>query len=78
MAMLLALFFWAVAAVTVGLFVGRVWWPPEGVSTHAAAVDSQMNLTLVVAGLAFFLAQIGLGWYVWRYRARGSDRRSCH
>jgi cytochrome c oxidase subunit 2 len=76
MAMLLALFFWAVAAITVGLFVGRVWWPPEGVSTHAAAVDNQMNLTLVVAGLAFFLAQVGLGWYIWRFRARGADRAS--
>lgn len=74
MAMMLALFFWAVASITVAIFVGHVWWPPEGVSAHAAAVDSQMTLTLIVAGIAFFLAQVGLGWYIWRFRARGSER----
>jgi cytochrome c oxidase subunit 2 len=76
MAMLLALFLWVVATLTVGLFIGRVWWPPEGVSTHAAAADGQMVLTLAVAGVAFFLAQVGLGWYIWRFRGRGGQRAS--
>src|SRR4051794_35278170 len=74
MAMLLALFFWVLATITVVLFAGRVWWPPEGISVHAAALDGQMVITLVVAGVAFFLAQIGLGYYIWRFRARGNER----
>ena len=74
MALLLAIFFWAVATVTVAVFVGRVWWPPELVSVHGAALDQQMVLTLIIAGVAFFLAQAGLGWFIWRYRARGVER----
>ncbi len=60
MALLLGLFFWAVALVTVGIFLARVWWLPELVSVHGAAVDHQLTLTLIVAGTVFFLAHAGL------------------
>ncbi len=74
MALLLGLFFWAVALVTVGIFLARVWWLPELVSVHGAAVDHQLTLTLIVAGTVFFLAHAGLGCFIWRYRARGAER----
>ncbi|HEY7617149.1 MAG TPA: hypothetical protein VH744_10125, partial [Terriglobales bacterium] len=74
MAGLLALFFWMVAAVTVGIFIARVWWPPELISVHGAAIDAQMVATLIVSGIVFFLAQAGLGYLIWRYKARGTER----
>ena len=74
MALALGAFFWLVAIVTVGIFLGRVWWLPELVSVHGAAIDQQMILTLWVAGATFFLAQIGLGYFIWRYRVRGPGR----
>ena len=76
MAMALALFFWAVAAITVGLFIGRVWWMPELISQHGALIDRQMVVTLIIAGTVFFLAQVGLGYFLWRYRARGAGQAS--
>jgi len=76
MAVALALFFWLVAIVTVALFVARVWWLPELISAHGAAVDQQLVLTLATAGFVFLLAHIGLGYFIWRYRARGGERAS--
>ncbi len=70
MALVLALFFWLLAIVTVGIFLGRIWWLPELISTHGAEIDQQLALTLAVAGITFFLSQIGLGYFIWRYRAR--------
>jgi cytochrome c oxidase subunit 2 len=78
MALSLAIFFWAVAIVTVALFLARVWWLPEPASAHAPLLDQQLILTLIIAGIVFFLAQIGLGYLIWRYRAKGSERASYH
>jgi cytochrome c oxidase subunit 2 len=74
MPLLLALFFWMVAVVTAGLFLARVWWLPPLISAHGGALDRQLVLTLVAAGTVFVLAQIALGWFIWRYRARGAER----
>lgn len=74
MALLLALFFWMVAIVTVGLFVFRVWWLPELTSTHGGIIDHQLVITLIISGIVFFLAQVSLGYFIWRYRARGNER----
>lgn len=74
MAFSLGVFFWLMAIVTVAIFLGRVWWMPELASVHGAAIDQQLILTLVIAGIAFFLAQLGLGYLIWRYRGRGEGR----
>jgi cytochrome c oxidase subunit 2 len=74
MALLLALFFVSMATVTVWLFIARVWWLPELVSVHGAAIDHQLAVTLAVAGAVFFLAQVGLGYFIWKFRARGAGR----
>lgn len=76
MPLALALFFWTVATLTVGLFLGKVWWLPELISEHGAAVDRQFVLTLIVAGAVFFLAQAALGYFIWRFRARSGGRAS--
>ncbi len=75
MAFLLGLFFWAMAIITVAIFLGRVWWLPELISADRAAIDHQLILTLTIAGITFFLAQLALGYLIWRYRAqRGGSR----
>jgi len=76
MALLLMLFFWGLTIVTVGLFLGKVWWLPELISVHGAAVDRQLAVTLSVAGITFFLAHIALGYFIWKFRARGKEPAS--
>jgi len=76
MALALCLFFWAVATITVGILVGKVWWLPELISVHGAEIDRQLVLTLIIAGVVFFLAQVGLGLFIWKFRRRGTERAS--
>jgi len=74
MPLVLAVFFWLVAIVTVAIFLGKVWWLPELVSAHGSAVDRQLVLTLIAAGTVFFFAQAGLGYFIWKYRGRKGGR----
>ena len=68
--MILALTIWIITIITAVLFAGRYWWFPELASEHGAAMDRQFVYTLVVTGIVFILAQIGLGYLVLRYRDR--------
>ena len=78
MGRLLAILIWLVTGGTMAFFAWSKaktgWWFPEAVSTHAAAMDSQFNLTWLVVGAAFFLAQVALGFVVWRFRAKNGER----
>lgn len=76
MALFLALFFWTLATLTAAIFITRVWWLPELISAHGGAIDDEIILTLIIAGIAFVLAQVALGYFIWRYRARGQERAS--
>jgi cytochrome c oxidase subunit 2 len=73
-ALVFALLLWAIAVSTVWIFIQRVWWLPDLVSPEGAPLDQQFVLTLVVVGVTFFLAQVGLGYFIWRFRARGAER----
>ncbi len=66
--MLLAITIWIFTLITVILFTGQ--WFPESASAHGAIVDTQFFYTLIVTGVIFILAQVGLGLFVWRYRER--------
>ncbi|MDA2931517.1 cytochrome c oxidase subunit II [Acidobacteria bacterium AH-259-O06] len=68
--MLLAISIWIITIITVILFAGRYWWFPESASAHGAILDEQFEITLIVTGLVFILAQLGLGYFVFRYRER--------
>jgi len=74
MALGLALLLWLMATATVVIFIERVWWFPELVSEQGKVIDQQFILTFIVVGLVFFLAQVALGYFIWRYRARGAER----
>lgn len=68
--MLIGILIWALAALTAGLFVARAWFPPA-INEHARAFDSQFQLTLLLTGGIFLLAQAGLGYVILRARKRG-------
>lgn len=78
MGRLLAILIWLITAGTIVFFAWAKtksgWWFPEAISTHAAAMDSQFKITWIVVGLAFFGAQVALGYAVWKFRAKGNER----
>lgn len=75
MGKILALLLFILTAVTLWLFIGQnEWWFPENISTHGGMIDAQFNRTLLVVGVAFTGAQLALGYAIWRFGRRGSDR----
>src|SRR6476619_6835957 len=72
MGRVLAVIIWIITLLSVLLFVSGKWWFPAAISEHALALDRQFLITIVVVGLSFTAAQIGLGWMVWKYRDTGS------
>ena len=71
MGRVLAVIIWLLTLLSVLLFVSGKWWFPEPISEHAPALDRQFMITIVVVGISFTAAQIGLGWMVWKYRDTG-------
>jgi cytochrome c oxidase subunit 2 len=57
-------------------FVAKTWWFPLGASASAAALDHQFVNTGIAMGVAFVVAQVGLGILLWKYRDRGSSERA--
>ena len=72
----LAVIIWIITALSVWMFVSKKWWFPASISEHGPALDRQFMITLVVVGISFAAAQVGLGWVVWKYRdtGRSGDR----
>jgi cytochrome c oxidase subunit II len=73
MGRVLAVIIWIITLLSVLLFVAGKWWFPEAISEHAPALDRQFMITILVVGIAFTAAQIGLGWMVWKYRDTGKS-----
>lgn len=69
---------WIITLASVLLFTHGRWWFPEGISEHAPAYDRQFMLTIIVVGVAFAAAQIGLGWVVFRYRDTPTGERATY
>lgn len=63
---------------TIYFFVARTWWFPESISELGPAIDAQFARTLFITGLVFFLAQLGLGYVILRYRDRGRPAHYSH
>ena len=70
-----------IAIGSVMLFIGQkllfgsvLWWFPEGISSHAGAIDSQFTRTLIVVGISFTAAQFALGYAVLRFGRKGDAR----
>lgn len=73
----LAVVIWLLTIFSVGLFF-MGWWFPPSISEHGPAYDQQFLITIIVVGLSFVLAQIGLGYMVWRYRDTGQGERALY
>ena len=72
MGRVLAVIIWIITLLSVLMFVSGKWWFPAAISEHAPALDRQFFITILVVGIAFTAAQVGLGWMVWKYRDTGS------
>lgn len=71
MGRVLAVIIWIVTLLSVLLFLSGKWWLPPAISNHAPALDRQFLITIIVVGISFTAAQIGLGWMVWKYGDSG-------
>ena len=76
MGRVLAVVIWALTLGSVSLFFVKKWWFPTAISSHAPALDRQFLITIIVVGLAFTAAQVGLGYMVWKYRDTGGPGRA--
>lgn len=78
MGRVLAVIIWILTLASVILFVSKKWWFPTAISAHGPALDRQFMLTIVIVGIAFAAAQIGLGYMVWKYRDTAERSRATY
>ncbi len=78
MALAIAVTVTLITLISVGIFWSHYWWLPLDISRHGWAIDKQINLTFVVTGIVFILAQLGLAYFVWRYRERADGRKATY
>ena len=78
MGRVLGIAIWIITLGSVAMFFHKGWWFPEAITEHGPRVDSQFNITIIVVGLAFAAAQIGLGWVVWKYRDTAGTTRATY
>ncbi len=78
MGRVLAVIIWMLTLGSVSLFFVKKWWFPTAISEHASALDKQFLLTIIVVGVAFTAAQVGLGYMVWKYRDTGNRSRATY
>lgn len=76
--MLLAPIVWLLTIGIVILFAGKYWWFPPSINQHGQQYDQQFMFTLVVTGVIFFLAQMALGWVIFKYRDDGRRAEYSH
>jgi len=74
----LAILIWLLTLGSVWLFLSGRWWFPQAITEHGPAYDRQFMLTIIVVGVAFTAAQIGLGIALWRYRSTSSTDRAVY
>lgn len=76
--MLLAPIVWILTIAICVLFMGKFWWFPPAINAHGAAYDQQFSITLIVTGMIFFIAQMALGYAIFRYRSNGGRVEYSH
>jgi cytochrome c oxidase subunit 2 len=70
-AFFLAFFILIFTLVTVYIFVAKIWWFPPSITAFGGQIDEQFHRTLVITGVVFVAAQLGLAWAIFRFRDRG-------
>ena len=74
----LAVVIWVLTLGSVGLFLSKHWWFPATIAEHGPRIDTQFTITIIVVGVAFAAAQIGLGWVVWKCGDKGDKTRATY
>ena len=74
----LMVFLFVFTLITLYLFVAKVWWPPDPITSFGREVDRQFIRTFVIVGIVFVLSQLALGWVVFRYRDTGGRAHYSH
>jgi cytochrome c oxidase subunit II len=74
----LAVIIWILTFLSVLIFACKKWWLPPSISEHGPALDRQFMLTILIVGIAFSAAQIGLGYMLWKYRDSSSGERAVY
>ena len=70
-AAMLALLIVAITAITVYIFVAKIWWFPPSITDEGHQFDAQFFRTLLITGIIFVAAQLGLALVIFRSRDRG-------
>ena len=78
MGRVLGIAIWVITILSVLMFTTGRWWFPASISEHGPAVDRQFMITIIVVGISFAAAQIGLGWAVWKYRDTAAAQRATY
>ncbi|MBI2679571.1 MAG: cytochrome c oxidase subunit II [Candidatus Solibacter usitatus] len=76
--MLLAPIVWILTIAICYFFIGHYWWFPAPISEHGVAYDEQFTITLAVTGIIFFLAQMALGWVIFKFKDDGKRANYSH
>jgi cytochrome c oxidase subunit 2 len=50
------------------------WWLPRAASSFAGSIDGLFIAVLIITGLAFFIVEGGLLWFILKYRRREGRR----
>jgi cytochrome c oxidase subunit II len=78
MGRLLGIAIWLITILSVWMFVSGKWWFPPSITEHGPSYDSQFLITIIVVGISFTAAQVGLGWVVWKFRDSGDAERATY
>jgi cytochrome c oxidase subunit II len=56
---------------TLYFHIAKTWWFPPAITPVGHQIDRQFDITLVVTGIVFVLAQLALAWIIFKYRDHG-------
>ena len=70
MGLLTAVVVWLITLAISIPFVTRTWWMPEAITDIGRLIDESFMVTLVITGFIFVVAQVALGYTVWKYGQR--------
>jgi len=72
MGLVLLVVIWLITILGSYFIIAKTWWLPVGASAAAAGIDHHFTVSYILMGAVFIAAQLGLGWFVWKYRDKGS------
>lgn len=75
MAKLVAVTIVIIACLSAVPIVRHTWEPPANISEHGAAIDHQIDETMIEAGGCFLAGQLVLAGMIWVYAGRGREHR---